>query len=133
MTHYQVSAEAQDDLFEIWRRIARDSVELANRIESEFYVLFESLSSMPRQGPSRKDLTKCPVLFFPLDSFLVVYQPETNPDSHHGGLAGQTRSQTYFERATVTQRFEDPKKRDRSSKSVPFVPAQSGCFARLQA
>jgi len=40
---YDVSAQAQDDLFEIWRRIARDSVELANRIENEFretgYVL----------------------------------------------------------------------------------------------
>jgi plasmid stabilization system protein ParE len=33
---YDVSAEAQNDLFEIWRRIADDSVELANRIESEF-------------------------------------------------------------------------------------------------
>jgi hypothetical protein len=32
-----VAAEAQNDLFEIWRRIAGDSVELANHIESEFY------------------------------------------------------------------------------------------------
>jgi hypothetical protein len=30
---YDVSAEAQNDLFEIWRRIADDSIELANRIE----------------------------------------------------------------------------------------------------
>lgn len=34
---------------------------------------------MPRQGHSRKDLTKRPVLFFPLYSFLVVYQPEVTP------------------------------------------------------
>jgi hypothetical protein len=37
---YDVSAEAQNDLFEIWRRIAADSVDLANRIESEFRELF---------------------------------------------------------------------------------------------
>jgi plasmid stabilization system protein ParE len=34
---YDVSAEAQNDLFEIWRRIADDGVELANRIEHELY------------------------------------------------------------------------------------------------
>ncbi len=34
---------------------------------------------MPGQGHARKDLTKRPVLFFPLYSFLVVYQPEVQP------------------------------------------------------
>jgi antitoxin ParD1/3/4/toxin ParE1/3/4 len=76
---YQVSSEAQDDLFEIWRRIAQDSVDLANRIEGEFYSLFESLARMPGQGHTRKDLTKRPVLFFPLYSFLVIYQPDVKP------------------------------------------------------
>src|ERR1035438_220942 len=76
---YDVSAEAQNDLFEIWRHIAEDSVDLANRIESEFYDLFAALGRMPGQGHSRKDLTRQPVLFFPLYSFLVVYQPDVNP------------------------------------------------------
>ena len=61
---YDVSAEAQNHLFEIWRRIAGDSVELANRIESESYELFASLGRLPRQGHTRKDLTRRPVLFF---------------------------------------------------------------------
>jgi plasmid stabilization system protein ParE len=61
-----VSAEAQNDLFEIWRRIAEDSVDLANRIEGELYSLFASLGRMPGQGHTRKDLTKRPVLFFSL-------------------------------------------------------------------
>jgi antitoxin ParD1/3/4 len=76
---FEVSAEAQNDLFEIWRRIAEDSMDLANRIEGEFYNLFASLSRMPGQGHTRKDLTKRPALFFPLYSFLVVYQPDVNP------------------------------------------------------
>lgn len=52
---------------------------MANRIESEFYCLFASLGRMPGQGHTRKDLTKRPVLFFPLYSFLVAYQPDVNP------------------------------------------------------
>jgi antitoxin ParD1/3/4/toxin ParE1/3/4 len=76
---YDVSAEAQNDLFEIWRRIARDSVALANRIEGEFSDSFASLGRMPRQGHTRIDLTKRPVLFFPLYSFLIVYQPDVKP------------------------------------------------------
>jgi antitoxin ParD1/3/4/toxin ParE1/3/4 len=79
MTSYEISAEAQNDLFEIWRRIAVDSVELAERIDGEFHDLFASLAQMPRQGHSRKDLTQRPVLFFPLYSFRVVYQPDVQP------------------------------------------------------
>ena len=75
---YNVSAEAQDDLFSIWSRIAGDSVELADRIESEFHDLFASLAKMPGQGHARKDLTTRPVLFFPLYSFLVVYEPDAH-------------------------------------------------------
>jgi antitoxin ParD1/3/4 len=78
-SHYDVSAEAQNDLFEIWERIADDSVTLANRIEDEFHELFVSLGRMPGQGHTRKDLTHRPVLFFPLYSFLVVYQPDVRP------------------------------------------------------
>jgi len=76
---YQISAEAQADLFEIWRRIAADSIDLADRIESEFYDLFASLARMPGQGHVRKDLTRRPVLFFPLYSFLIVYQHDVTP------------------------------------------------------
>jgi plasmid stabilization system protein ParE len=74
-----ISAEAQNDLFEIWRRIAGDSVDLANRIEEEFHELFASLGRMPGQGHTRRELTLRPLLFFPLYSFLVVYQPDVRP------------------------------------------------------
>ena len=49
------------------------------RINGEFYDLFASLGRMPGQGHARKDLTLRPVLFFPLYSFLVVYQPDVKP------------------------------------------------------
>jgi plasmid stabilization system protein ParE len=76
---YDVSNQAQNDLFEIWRCIAEDSVGLADRIDNEFHELFQPLAEMPRQGHTRNDLTKRPVLFFPLYSFLVIYQPESRP------------------------------------------------------
>ena len=78
-TPYDVSNEAQNDLFEIWRRIASDSVDLANRIEGEFHELFASLGRRPHLGHTRKDLTTRPVLFFGLYSFLIVYQPDVKP------------------------------------------------------
>ncbi len=76
---YEVSLEAQHDLFEIWRRIAEDNIDLAGRVESEFYELFASLGAMPGQGHTRKDLTTRAVLFFPLYSFMVIYQPDARP------------------------------------------------------
>ncbi len=76
---YDVSHDAQHDLFEIWLRIAGDSVGLADRVEGEFHELFATLGRMPRLGHTRKDLTKRPVLFFGLYSFLVVYDPATRP------------------------------------------------------
>jgi len=76
---YDVSAEAQDDLFGIWRRIAADSLDLADRIADEFHDLFAALGRMSGQGHTRKDLTNRPVLFFPLYSFLVVYEPDVHP------------------------------------------------------
>lgn len=76
---YEISDEAQNDLFEIWQRIAADSIDVANRIDEEFHSLFDALARMPGQGHLRKDLTSKPLLFFPIYSYLVVYHPKTTP------------------------------------------------------
>ena len=88
---YDVSAEAQNDLFEIWQRIAEDSVELANRIENEFYDLFAVLGRMPGQGHTRKDPKTSPNgrFCFVLLPGRVSARRETN--SHHGRGTGQTQ------------------------------------------
>jgi len=91
MRLYNVSPEAQNDLFEIWLHIAEDSVELADRIDGEFHELFASLGRTPGQGHSRKDLTKLPVLFFPLYSYLVIYQAEVRPIRILAVLRGKRR------------------------------------------
>jgi|SRR4051812_7221000 plasmid stabilization system protein ParE len=76
---FRVSAEAQSDLIDIWRHIAEDSVELADRIDREFDELFAALARMPSMGHSRKELTKRPLLFFPMYSFMVIYRKDVRP------------------------------------------------------
>lgn len=76
---YVVSAAAQEDLFDIWRRIACDSVSLADRIEREIREVFEAVGRMPSIGHIRRDITRHRVLFFPIYSFLVVYEPDARP------------------------------------------------------
>ena len=76
---YNLSPEAFDDLWDIWQRIAEDSVDLANRIDDEFHQLFISIAQHPGQGHTRKDLTNRPVLFVALYSFLVVYRSDASP------------------------------------------------------
>ena len=76
---YEISSEAQNDLLEIWCHIAEDDIDLADRIEREFHDLFVSLARHPSLGHKRRDLTDKAVLFFPLYSFLIVYQAELKP------------------------------------------------------
>ena len=75
MSRVYVSQDADVDLDAIWAFIARDNVEAAERVDREFYKTFESLARMPEQGYQRRDLTRRPVRFFPLYSYLIIYQP----------------------------------------------------------
>jgi plasmid stabilization system protein ParE len=79
MSGYVVTPEAAADLLRIWLYIADDSEESADRVQAEFYEMFDSLSRMPGQGHRRLDYTKAEVLFFPVYSYLIVYRPGTDP------------------------------------------------------
>ena len=52
---FSVSSEAYRDLFEIWRHISSDSVDLADRIDAEFLATFESLGLEPGTCPRGLD------------------------------------------------------------------------------
>lgn len=75
---FDVSAEAQNDLFEIWRHIAGDSVELANRIESEFYELFASLDGCEVRDTHAKILRSAPSCFCRCTRFWWYINPARN-------------------------------------------------------
>jgi plasmid stabilization system protein ParE len=72
MTDYRFTPEAEDDLFEIWRYIARDSVAAANRA-CFFLRRAGTAASMSRafQFTSGR--------FSSTPNYVVVYRPETRP------------------------------------------------------
>lgn len=73
------SAEARGDLLEIWEYIAADDIEKADQVEQEIQKAVLRLSSNPLIGHLRRDLTTKPVRFWAVYSFLIIYDPATNP------------------------------------------------------
>jgi plasmid stabilization system protein ParE len=88
---YVISPEADQDLHDIWEFIAHDDVNAADRWDSKFREAFSLLAQNPRIGHTRKDLTRYPVLFWPVGKYLILYR-----------LAGEN-----IEIAAVTQGSRD--------------------------
>ena len=79
---YEFSSKAEQDLVDIWRHIARDNTEAADRVEEAIYSTCESLANFPLSGIVRPDLTIRPVRFWlvqPYRNYFIVYDPETMP------------------------------------------------------
>ena len=64
---------------EIWEYIARDNVQAARRVRLALLAACRRLTQYPGIGHTRQDLTDKPVLFFPVYSFLIIYDPATQP------------------------------------------------------
>jgi plasmid stabilization system protein ParE len=75
MSRFILSAEARADVREIKNYIAEDSIDTARRVVAEFRKAFRDLAKTPGMGHSRADLTKRPVLFWPVYSYLIIYRP----------------------------------------------------------
>jgi toxin ParE1/3/4 len=77
---YELSPEARDDLQEIWAYIARDNPSAADELEADIYAACELLAQSPHLGHKRPDLSKEPVLFWPVrGQYLVIYLARTQP------------------------------------------------------
>ena len=79
MTAYILSQEARNDLREIKSYIAADNLEAARRMIAEFRRAFRALARMPGMGHTRLDVTARPLRFWPVGSYLIIYQPRTRP------------------------------------------------------
>ena len=82
MSGYRLTPSAENDLFEIWCYIARDSSEAANRVEEAICDACALLARSPHAGHMRPDLTRRGVRFWtvtPFKKYVVVYDPETRP------------------------------------------------------
>jgi plasmid stabilization system protein ParE len=79
MPEFFYSPAARQDLLEIWEFIAQDDLDAADRVEREIERAILRLADNPGLGHVRRDLTSKPVRFWVVYSYLVVYDPATQP------------------------------------------------------
>jgi plasmid stabilization system protein ParE len=79
MADYVFSPQARLDLLEIWEYIARDDLDAADRVEAEIHLAISKLARNPGIGHWRRDLTSKQVRFWPIYSYLIIYDPNTQP------------------------------------------------------
>ena len=79
MNGFRLSPEVARDIEDIWEYIARDSVRAARRVRLGLLAACRRLAQHPGLGHRREDLTDKPVLFWPVYSYLIIYNPATEP------------------------------------------------------
>jgi toxin ParE1/3/4 len=79
MSRFRLSPEAAQDIAELLAYIARDSVQAARRVRQALLAACRRLAEHPGIGHRREDLTDKPVRFFPVYSFLMIYDPASRP------------------------------------------------------
>jgi toxin ParE1/3/4 len=76
---FQLTPEAQRQIDEIGAFIAQDSLDSALKVYDAPEESFELLAENPGIGHTREDITARPVKFWSVFSYLVVYDPQTDP------------------------------------------------------
>jgi plasmid stabilization system protein ParE len=76
---YVLGAAVEFDLEEIWEYIAADNIDAADGWIGKLIDAFEALGQTPRMGHRREDLTRYPVLFWPVGTYLLIYRDERPP------------------------------------------------------
>jgi toxin ParE1/3/4 len=80
VTRYRLSPEAEIDLDDIKRYlVGRGGTALARYVLGEIRLALRFLSTTPGAGHRRDDLTDEPVRFWPVFSYLIVYDPAMQP------------------------------------------------------
>jgi plasmid stabilization system protein ParE len=79
---FQFTPQATADLDGIWWFIAMDSIEAADRVETEIIATCYRLAKSPLIGSKRPDVTPLPVRFWALPrypNYAIVYRPRAKP------------------------------------------------------
>ena len=79
MKSFRLSPEAASDIREIWQYIAEDSERVARKVRLSIFDACERLARNPSIGHTRRDLTTRDVLFWPVGSYLIIYDPRAKP------------------------------------------------------
>lgn len=67
------TAQAEEDLIEIWFYIAQENPEAADRMLDQFENKFSLLAQQPQLGPTRPDIAP-DLRYFPVGSYLILYR-----------------------------------------------------------
>lgn len=70
----RISEPAREDLLEIWRHVASNNPEAAERLMRSFKETFEKLLRFPNLGRERPELA-IGIRSFPTGKYIVLYQP----------------------------------------------------------
>ncbi len=81
MKRFKLSPQAASDVRDIWAYIAEDSIKAARKVRISLFDACKHLAENPNIGHSRNDLTGHPVLFWPVGSYLIIYDSRTKPIS----------------------------------------------------
>lgn len=78
---FELSPAAKNDLHEIrhFIEIVQREPEAARRVLLRLQDALEQLARMPGMGHRRQDLTEKDLRFWSVYSYLIIYQPDTNP------------------------------------------------------
>jgi len=76
---FVLSPQALDDLDQIWFQLMQDSIDAADKVERELRKTIRLLGERPEIRHRHEDLTDLPVKFWPVSSYLIVYDAETRP------------------------------------------------------
>ena len=76
---FRLTPEAESQLGDILEFIAEDNEAAAIRVRNALYQALAMLAKMPELGHLREDLTGRPLKFWSVYSYLLVYDPATEP------------------------------------------------------
>lgn len=76
---FALTDHARSDLGEIWEFIASDNLDAADRLLDELEEAMSEAARLPLLGHRREDLTEANVRFWRVRSYLVIYDPESQP------------------------------------------------------
>lgn len=79
MSAFVLHPDADADLDEVWEYVAEDNIDAADRLLNEFYDAIRNLTSFPRAGHRRPDLSSRPIRFQLVREYLIAYVPEADP------------------------------------------------------
>jgi toxin ParE1/3/4 len=71
------TAQAEEDLIDIWLYIAHDDVRAADRLLDEIEEKFSLLADQPRLGPARPDIAEG-LHYLPVRRYLILYRKITD-------------------------------------------------------